>query len=89
MIQQELEQMVAKYGWSIQNLSQIEEGRNVNFDLYNRKGKLVVNVIGLGAGYKMYDQAGNKLMSGSGQIVVSTEKLMKEYYFCQPIITQP
>jgi hypothetical protein len=84
-MKEQIEQMIAQYGWSLSNYSQLPEDRNISFDLHNRKGKLVVNVVGLGNGYKMYDQAGNKLMSGHGQIVASTERLMKEYYFCTKV----
>lgn len=67
----------AKYGWRATELP------NGDFQLFNRKGVMAATVHQAGKKYTFSDGAGNKLMSGSGQLGASIEKLLSQYFYAQ------
>lgn len=68
-----MESILSKYGWTINN--------NI---VSNSLGKETFSIVFKGAKYTFLDKANNKLMSGKGCIEKSIEKLLTQFYFCQP-----
>lgn len=75
----------SKYGWTT------KPNANGEIELTNRLGKLVVTLKQKPDGSYVYiDSYGNKVMSGRGQAGISTEKLIRDFYYgkLEPV-TQP
>ncbi len=71
----EFHKIVKKYGWSAKKNS------DGDYELFNRLDKKVVILKIKDSKYIFYDTGNNKIMSGKGQLSISTEKLLRDYYY--------
>ena len=67
-----------KYGWCLANAG-------THYTLCNRKGAVVCKLFMRGSKYVFKDLSGNKIMSGTGQLASSLEKLLTKYYFAKAV----
>jgi hypothetical protein len=81
MYSDQINEAIKEYGWSCE-----PTGAGVDI-IYNSKGVEVVRISYKGNAYTFKDTAGNKLMSGKGQLIVSTIKLLTEFYYCKSLKT--
>lgn len=67
-----------KYGW-------FAIGTDENQTLCNKKGDAVATIHNRKGKYIVNDTGGNKLLSGSGQLEKSIDKLLTSYWYCKPV----
>ncbi len=75
-----LREAVTKYGWDVEKVS------DTDFDIYNRNQKKIIAVQAKGDKYAFFNSAGEKLVTGRGQIQLSMENLATKYFYAQRVI---
>jgi len=76
-----IDTVLNKYGWKAEYIP----GGAREIKIFNRKGNHAFTIKHWKLTYVFTDTGGNKILSGRGQLNKSLEKVLTQYYYCQPL----